>query len=479
MGGIPWEGKRMRQFCLAAVVFVFSAGLGAAQESNFRQNGWERIAPGDEARVEALAGEYKDFLRRARHDLLAVAEAERLARQKGFRPLAELERVKPGDRVFVIDRDRSAIFAVIGRQPMTAGATLIAAHIDSPRLELKANPLYAREGFALFQTNYHGGIKSYQWAGIPLALVGRVSKKDGTNVDIRFGLEGEPYLAIPDIAPHVDRDLRDRSQREVFRGEELDPIVGSRPDAEGSVTGTVLAVLEREYGIGAEDFVSAQLALVPAFPPADVGFDRSLVAGYGHDDLLCSFFGFRALLDIESPERTAMVYLAGNEEVGSRNVMGARSPLLADVVLELLEKESGRTATLREHRRAVSEIHVLSADTTTGVHPTFPKVQEETNAARLGGGVVVKLYGRGNNPTSEVLARVRVLLDSNGIPWQTHTYKVDVGGGGTLGAFLSDDGMDVVDVGVGILAMHAPWSFASKADMWWLHRFFVAFYGMP
>ncbi|MFQ5926127.1 MAG: aminopeptidase 1 [Terriglobia bacterium] len=471
--------QKLYWFTVVLLVFVFSLqGQEARKESNFRQNAWERIPESAAGQVEALAGEYKDFLRRARHELLAVAEAERLAQAQGFRRLETLARLRPGDRVYAINRGRAMILAVVGKWPLGEGATLVAAHIDSPRIELKANPLYESEGFALFQTTYHGGIQSYQWASIPLALVGRVTKKDGSSLDIAVGLEGEPYLVIPDLAPHVDRPFRERRQREVLKGEELDPIVGSQPDAKGSVVGTVAAVLEGKYGITREDFISAQLALVPALPPAEVGLDGSLIGGYGHDDLLCSFLGVRALIDVRTPARTAMVYLAANEEVGSHNVMGAGSTFLTDTVLALLEKESGKEATLGAHRRALAAIHVISADVTTGVHPTFASVQEKTNAARLGGGVVLKRYGRGTDPTSEVLAKVRALLDANAIPWQTHTYKVGVGGGGTLGRYLSDDGMDVVDLGAPVLAMHAPWGLASKADLWWLYRFFAAFFQM-
>ncbi|MCH6554089.1 MAG: aminopeptidase 1 [Acidobacteria bacterium] len=472
----------MRKFLLSIAIVLLGAVVSPAQEagseSNFQQDAWARIPESDAARVEALAQEYKDFLRRARHELLAVAEAVRLAKAKGFRPLEELERLRAGDRVYVINRDRAMILAVVGSAPLVEGATLSAAHIDSPRIELKANPLYEKEGFALFQTTYHGGIKKYQWASIPLALVGRVSKKDGTSLDIAIGLEGEPYLVIPDLAPHVDRPFRDRKQQEVLKGEELDPIVGTRPDAEGSVMGTVLAVLEKKYGIGREDFISAQLALVPALPPADVGLDASLVGAYGQDDRLCSFISLRALLDVRRPKLTAMVYLAANEEVGSHNVMGAGSSFLADTVLALQEKAGGGEVTFSAHRRAMRSIHAVSADTPTAVHPTFASVQEKTNAARLGGGVVLKRYGRGTDPTSEVLAKVRALLDSNGIPWQTSTYKVDIARGGTLGRFLSDDGMDVVDIGAPLVSMHSTWSLSSKADLWWLYRFFGAFFAM-
>jgi aspartyl aminopeptidase len=474
----------MKKLVLIAVLASFAFAEEApkkeetAPESNFRVEAWKRIPEGDMKRVEALASEYKDFLKRARHELLAVEEAEKLAKKHGFKDLASAKALKPGDRVYVKNRDRAMLLAVMGRKPLAEGAALSAAHIDAPRLELKANPLYESEGFAMFQTTYHGGIKKYQWANIPLALVGRVNKKDGTRLDISVGLEGEPYLVIPDMAPHEDREYRERKMTEVLKGEELDPIAGSRPGADASVEKMIADILEKDYGISKEDFVSAQLALVPALAPADVGLDRALVGAYGHDDMLCSYASLRALFDVKTPERTALVYLAANEETGSQNVMGADSTFLADTVLDMLEKILGRAATLREHREAMREIHAVSADVTTGVHPMFPGTQEKSNAAKVGGGVVIKRYGRGNDPTSEVLAKVRALLDGAGIPWQTHTYKVDTGGGGTLGGFLSDDGMDTVDIGVPILAMHAPWSLASKADIWWLYKFYGALYGM-
>lgn len=465
--------EALRLFVRWALLPLLMVPLLWAQESNFRQNAWARIPEGDEPKVEALAGEYKAFLRRARHELLAVAEAERLAQQQGFRPLESVPAVRPGDRVYVVNRGRAMILAVVGKRPLIEGAVIVASHLDTPRIELKANPLYDKEGFALFQTNYYGGIKNYQWANLPLALVGRVTKKDGTRLDIAVGLEGEPYLVIPDMAPHEDRMYRERKQREVLQGEELDPIVGSRPDAGGSVAKQVEALLKEKYGLAREDFVSAQLALVPALAPADVGVDSSLVGAYGQDDLLCSFIALRALFDVQAPEKTAMVYLAANEEEGSQNVMGASSTFLADTVLTLLEKSTPPPVTLATHRKAMAALFALSADVSTGVHPIFADTQEETNAARLGRGVIIKRYGKGDDPTTEALARVRRVLDENAIPWQTHTYKVDVGGGGTLGQFLSDDGIDVVDVGAPILAMHSPWNLASKADLWWLYRFLV------
>ncbi len=472
----------MRNHILVLTCIIGCGGVSlqtrslAAQESNYRQPAWASVSEADSGQIETLSTGYKRFLGHGQHELRVVAEAERLAQAQGFRPVESLESLSPGDRVYAINRGRAMILAVIGQNPLTAGSVLVASHIDTPRIELKANPLYESEGFALFQTTYYGGIKNYQWASVPLAMVGRIHRSDGSTLDITFGLDGEPYLVIPDLAPHVDRDYRERTQQDVLKGEELDPVVGSRPDADGSVTGMVESVLREEYGVSMEDFVSAQLVLVPALPPADVGFDASMIGGFGHDDLLCSFAALRALFDTHMPERTAMVYLAANEEVGSHNVMGARSTYFADTLLALQEMRSGQSVSLRDHRSAMVSVHAISADVTTGVHPTFADVQESTNAARLGAGVVLKRYGRGTDPTSEMLARVRRVLDDNDIPWQTHTYKVDVGGGFTLGTYLSDDGMDTVDIGIPILAMHSTWSLASKVDLWSLYRYFLASY---
>lgn len=465
-------------YVLALTTPVFASDETPEEpQSYYRQNAWTLLDEAQRKDAFALSENYKAFVAKARHELSSVEESVKLAKAKGFKNLDTAKTLKAGDKVFTINRDRAVIFAVLGKSAILKGGVVAtASHIDSPRLELKPNPLGEKQGFAMFQTAYHGGIKKYQWVNIPLALVGRVDKKDGTSVKIEVGLnDGRPFI-IPDMAPHEDKDFRDRSQRDVIKGEELDVIAGSIPDdsEDSSVEAAIEALLEKEYGISREDFVSAELALVPALPPSDIGFDRGLVAAYGHDDRLCSFAALRALLDMKgTPQRTAMVYFADNEESGSNNATGAKSPFFNNTVAELMEK-SGEALSQHALRKALSKSLILSADTTTGINPIFPGTQEETNAASVGGGVVVKLYGWGNNPDTKVTAKIRKLLDDNEIPWQTHMYKVDTGGGGTLGGFISDDGADVVDVGVGILSMHSPYAVASKADIFCLYRFFGA-----
>lgn len=466
----------MRLFTSLCFTFIFTVSL-YAQDSNFQMDPWSRIRTQDEKAIESLADDYKDYLRHGQFDLLVVEETIRLAEAQGFRDIESVQRLSPGDKVYYNNRGWSIVLAVIGEAPLTEASRISAAHLDVVRIELKGNPLYEREGFAQFQTNYHGGIRNFQWTNIPLALVGRVVKKDGSAIDISFGIEGEPYLVIAGLAPHVDREYRSRTTIDVVKAEELDPIVGSRAGRTGNVEDAVAAILKKDYGIGPEDFTSASLALVPAMPPADVGFDRALIGGYGHDDLLSCYASLRALFDLKrAPPQTAIVYLAGNEETGSNNVMGAKAPVLYDAMLQMLEKTTGSEPSFSAYRQAVRSAFALSADTPTGVNPTYPGVHEKSNAARLGSGIAIKRYGKGNDPVPEVLATLRALLDKHKIPWQVATYKVGVGGGGTLGGFLSDDGIDTIDVGVPILSMHSPWPLCSKADLWWSYRLYSEFY---
>lgn len=470
----------MRQIIFALVTScTLIASQSVAQEENslFKAEPWAHFDSSNNDAMEALAADYKQFLRHGQHELRVVRESIRVLEDAGYRSLDAFDRLRPGDRFYANNRNRALVAGIVGRAELAEGSTISAAHIDSVRIELKANPLYEKEDYALFQTTYHGRIRNFQWTNIPLGLVGEVVTKDGESVEIAFGIDAEPYLVIPGLAPHVDSEYRSRELESVVKGEELDPVVASRPADDGSIESSVMNVLRERYGIEREDFVSAQLALVPAIPPADVGFDAALIGGVAHDDVLCSWASLRALIDVkDTPPQSALVYLAANEEVGSVNVMGARAPFLYDTMLAMLEKRSGSMASIGDLRKAVTAAFAVSSDTTAGVHPTYSGVHEKTNASKLGSGVVVKRYGRGVDPTPEVLARMRNLLDGNGIPWQTATYKVDVGGGGTLGGFLSDDGIDTVDIGVPILSMHSPWPLASKVDVWWLTKFFYALY---
>ncbi|RMF69599.1 MAG: aminopeptidase 1, partial [Calditrichaeota bacterium] len=382
-----------------------------------------------------------------------------------------------GARYYDVNRDRTVCLIVVGKKKLDEGVRIIGGHIDSPRLELKGRPLYDRHGFVLFQTMYHGGIKKYQWVNVPLALMGRVDKTDGTTTWVEVGNRpGEPVFIISDLAPHVDRPYRSRTAPQVIRGEELDPIVGTIPAEDHDLVQQVETYLKTTYQMVPADFISAELALVPALAPRDVGFDKSLVAAYGQDDRLCSYVAARASMAVSHPTYTTVAFLVDNEETGSNNNTGANSDYLRALLGRLLHLQSPAEASEYDLRRVLRSTRALSADVTTGINPLFPDVQEAGNSARLGYGVVIKLYGRGNSPNSEFTARFRKLLEEAHIPYQTHTYKVDIGGGGTIGNFLSRENMEVLDCGVPLLSMHSPYSLSSKVDLWWLYQSFQAFF---
>lgn len=441
------------------------------------KSSWSQIDENDRQAVFQFAEEYKEFMTVAKTELTTVREVVALAEKNGFKRLAENSSWRPGAKYYDVNRDRTISLIVVGKSKLTERVRLIGSHIDSPRLELKGRPLYESNGFAQFQTLYHGGIKKYQWVNVPLALMGRIDKTDGSTVWINIGNQpGEPIFIIPDLAPHVDRDYRNRTSRDVIRGEELDPLVGSIPDEEGNVEKQIMVYLEKTYNIGRADFISAELALVPATRPADVGFDKGMVAAYGQDDRLCSYVAARASIAVKNPPYTTITFLVDNEESGSNNNTGANSDYLRGLLGRLLYLENPGQSSEFHLRKVLQKTQALSADVTTGVNPLFPGVQEYSNAAKLSQGVAIKLYGRGNSPNSEFTARFRQILEKEKIPYQTHTYKVDVGGGGTIGYFLSREGMEVLDCGIPLLSMHSTYSVSSKIDLWQLYRAFQAFY---
>jgi aspartyl aminopeptidase len=440
---------------------------------------WSTLSDRERSDVLAFAEDYKQFMSGARTELSFVTEAVRLARAAGFRELTADSNLAPGARLYDINRDRTITLMVVGTRPFAEGFRIVGAHVDSPRLELKARPLYEMEGFALFQTYVHGGIKNYQWVNLPLALVGHVDKKDGTRVQVSVGLnEQDPIFIIPDLSPHVDHDYRERLNRDVILGEELDPLVGSIADDANSVANAVLAYLAGEYGIGEDDLVSAELVLVPAMAPRDVGFDRSLMAVYGQDDKLSSFTALRAVLEQNKPEYTSLAYLVDNEEVGNVNNTGANSTYLVDLISELIYRQRGSDYSDIDLRRALRRTKVVSSDVNPGIHPSYPTVWEVGNAPRLGHGVNLKLYGGGFNANSEFIAWNRAYLDDAGVAWQTATYKGRASGG-TIGRALSKDNMEVIDYGIPLLSIHSTYSVSSKVDVHMLYRAMGAFYQYP
>jgi aspartyl aminopeptidase len=451
---------------------------GSVWES--KKSGWLLLSGDQRNQVFQFADQYKQYMSVARTAELSTREVMRLAKAAGFVEFTDPSQVKPGARLIVNNRDRAVILAVIGAQPMVEGSRLIGTHHDSPHIDLKARPIYSagQTGFALFKTKYYGGIEKYQWANVPLALVGRIDTEDGHRVDVSIGLEpGDPVFLISANAPHSDSELRSRTYTNVLTGEELDPVVGSVPSGDGSVTAQVTQTLTSMFNIKEEDLVSAELQLVPAAQPMDVGIDRGLVGAWGQDDKLSSYCAARAVIEIQGPPKyTAMAYLTNFEEVGSVNNTGAGSQFLAATYSRLTAAERGAGYGDVDLRRALRNAQVVSSDTNDGQNPIFQGTQEPSNAARLSYGVTIKEYGAGFNANSEFIAHIRALLDHNSIPWQTQTPKVDVGGGGTIGEFLSAQDMEVIDVGVPLLSMHATIEGSSKVDLWNLYRFFKVFY---
>ena len=464
-----------------ALAAGFSARLFAQDDGDDwskKKSAWLLLTASQHTQVEAFSEDYKAYLNTARSALTSTREVIRLARTAGFAEFTKPDQVKPGARLIVLNRDRSLVLVVIGSDPIVDGSRVVGTHQDSPHISLKPRPIYPAGGFALFKTKYYGGIKKYQWANLPLALIGRIDTTDGRTIEVSIGLNpGEPVFVIPDAAPHSDMELRTRTYTNVLQGEELDPVIGSIPGEKDSVAVAVTQLLTSTYKIKEEDLVSAELALVPAAHPADVGFDRGLIGAYGQDDRVSTYCAARAITELKgTPKFTAMAYLSNFEEVGSVNNTGAGSEFLNTTFARLIGAQRGNAYNDLDLRRALHNSQVISADATDSLNPIFPSTSEASNSARLGYGVTIKLYGEGFNAPSEFIAQIRGLLDRNGIPWQTHMYKVDVGGGGTIGGFMSREDMDVIDFGVPLLSMHSPFEMSSKVDDWNFYRAMSVFF---
>ncbi len=468
---------------LAMVVFLVGQPLLTLAQNDGdawarKKSGWLQLTPAEHQQTMDFADDYKSYLNVSRTAETSTREVIRRAKAAGFAEFTDPKQVKAGARLIVPDRDRAVIFVVVGSDPIVEGTHVIGTHHDSPHIDLKGRPIYSAGEIALFKTIFYGGIKTYQWANVPLAVLGRIDTTDGRTVDVSIGLHpGDPVFVIPDNAPHSDKDLRSRTYTDVLKGEELDPVAGSIPGEKDSVAVEVAKQLISTYKITEEDLVSSELALVPAASPADVGLDRGLVGAYGQDDRLSSFCAARAIFDLKgTPRHTAMAYLSNFEEVGSVNNTGADSQFLNSTFASLIGAQRGSSYNDLDLRRALHNAEVISADANDGVNPIFPYNSETTNAARMGYGVAIKLYGGGFNAPSEFIAKVRGLMDRNKIPWQTQTPKVGVGGGGTIGGFMSREDMEVIDLGVPLLSMHSPFEMSSKVDVWNFYRTMSVFY---
>lgn len=456
-----------------------------------RKNAWEAVEGYVTETVFRFGEEYKDFLDRAKTERETVREVIRLAKEHGFLPLAEQPAVQqtlpPGTRVIVSQGEKAVALAVIGTEPITQGFRLVGSHVDSPRLDLKPEPLYEDEGMALFKTHYYGGIKKYQWPVLPLALHGVVYKSDGSSAEIVLGENpADPVFMISDLLPHLAKDQMQKKMSEGIEGETLNIVVGSVPvtddDVKEKIKLAILAYLYRQYGMIEEDFISAELEAVPAGKARDVGFDRSIVGAYGQDDRICVFTSLKAVLELGQPRQTAIALFMDKEEIGSVGKSGMQSRFFENLVAELLYAVN-QTDPGIWLRRALSAGRALSADVNAAMDPSFEGVYDKRNTPRFGNGVVLTKYtgsgGKSNSNEAEApfVNEVRRLFNSRGVAWQTGELgKVDQGGGGTIAAFIANYGLNVVDCGPALLGMHAPWEMASKIDLYMTYKAYAAFW---
>lgn len=452
-----------------------------------KQNVWDKAGPKDLEEIMGLGEEYKEFLNNSKTEREAVSTLARLGRNAGFRELGDdiPSNLKPGDRFFKVFRDKVIIMGIIGRQGLEAGLKLIGSHIDTPRLDLKPNPLYEKRELALFKTHYYGGIKKYQWTAMPLALHGVVILSGGEKLQISLGEEeNEPVLTITDLLPHLSKEQGERKLEEGIKGEELNVLVGSIPlageDFKEKVKLAVLKRLNDTYGILEEDFTTAELQVVPAGKARDVGLDRSLVGAYGQDDRICAFASFAALTRVGVPGKTSLALFMDKEEIGSMGNTGMQSRVLEDFLIDLAVGLGCNVPLTKIFYRT----EALSADVTAAIDPTWESVMDEYNSARIGGGVCLTKYtgskgkAAASDANAEFAAKVRRIFRDNGVIWQTGELgKVDAGGGGTIAQFLANLNMDVIDCGMPVLSMHSPFEVTSKGDLLMGCRAYAAFWG--
>ena len=446
-----------------------------------QKNGYDLIGTDERIKVEQYCQEYMDFLDNSRMEREAVRNAVALAKEHGFAEFVPGMDIKPGMKLYKNNRGKALMLAVIGRRPLSEGAVIAGAHVDSPRLDLKQVTMYESDEMCYFKTHYYGGIKKYQWVTIPLELHGAVVLKSGEVINVVIGREpGEPKFVITDLLPHLAADQMKKTMAEGFTGEGLNILIGSAPyadDGKDRVKLAVMSLLNDMYGITEEDFLSAELAAVPAFDVCEIGLDRSLIGGYGHDDRVCAFAELKAIFDVEAPESTCVCILADKEETGSDGVTGMQSAAF-DCFMEDLCAAQGA-----ELRRCYEKSFCISADVTNAYDPLYPDVSEKRSDAKINYGVgICKFTGaRGKSGTSdasaEVVAYLRRLFAENNVIWQlAELGKVDQGGGGTIAKFMANRNIDTIDAGVPVLSMHAPFEVVAKLDCYMTYKACLAAY---
>ena len=457
-----------------------------------KDNIWSKYEDNDLVKLNEICDEYRDFISRSKIEREVVCNSVKMAEACGFinldKYIKDNEMLKPGDKVYVNNRGKSLALFVIGKKDITEGVNILGAHVDSPRLDLKANPLYEDTDFAYFDTHYYGGIKKYQWVTLPLALHGVVVKKNGDVVNVVIGEEeSDPVIGITDLLPHLGREQMKKEATKVVEGEKLDVLIGSMPlvseedDKEKDlVKKNILNILKNKYDIEEDDFLSAEIEVVPAGRARDFGLDRSMVMAYGQDDKVCAYTSLRAFLDVLDVDRTTSCILVDKEEIGSVGATGMESSFYENAILEICSLLGHNEVTALS--RTLSNSYMLSSDVNAAYDPLYADVMDKRNSSYFNNGVVFCKYtGLGgkyssNDADAEYVAKLRKIMDENNVFFQiSELGKVDAGGGGTIAYILANKNVNVIDCGVGVLSMHAPWEVTSKADIYEAYKCYIAF----
>lgn len=474
-----------------------------------RKNAWNEYSPQEKKRAEDICHAYCHFLDCSKTERECAEAAVKLARAQGYRDLRVIkeahETLKPGDKVYACHMEKSVVLFQIGAEPMEKGLNILGAHTDSPRIDVKQVPLYEEQGNVYLDTHYYGGVKKYQWMALPLAIHGVVIRKDGTKVEIKVGeKEKDPVFVITDLLPHLGKEQNEKKVKDFIDAEKMDLLIGNYPGEKGAekhalgknhleivdeeataeeneyVKRNILRILREQYHIGEEDFISAELEIVPAGKARDLGFDRSMILAYGQDDRSCAFTSLLALLELKVPRRTSCCILVDKEEIGSTGATGMRSHFFENTLAEVMELCGDYTEL--KLRRALANSKMLSSDVSAAYDPMFSEYYEKKNAAYLANGLVFNKYSGsggksgGNDANPEFIAELRRIMEKHRVTIQTAELgKVDRGGGGTIAYLMADYGMEVIDCGIAVLSMHAPWEVSSKADIYEALKGYLAF----
>lgn len=453
-----------------------------------KESAWKKYTEEDLNKLDLLCNDYKQFLTIAKTERETTKEIIKRAEEKGYENLedyiSENKRILPGDKIYVNNKGKAVALFNIGTEPITNGMNILGAHIDSPRIDLKANAIYESDGFTYFDTHYYGGIKKYQWVTLPLAIHGVVIKKDGTKIEICIGEDdADPVIGITDLLPHLASEQMKKEGAKLVEGEDLDPIIGSKPleaEEKDKVKQNILMILKEKYNMEEDDFLSAEIEIVPAGKARDFGLDKSMIMAYGQDDRACAYTSLEAFLEVENTKKTLSCILVDKEEIGSVGATGMQSHFFDNAIAEICTL-MGNDSSLAV-RRVLNHSKMLSSDVNAAYDPLYKSAMDKRNSSRFGHGVVFCKYtgSRGksgsNDANAEYIAELRKIMDEADVSFQlSELGKVDVGGGGTIAYILANYNVEVIDCGVGVLSMHAPWEVTSKSDIYEAYRGYIAF----